>query len=124
MKIFELFNNNKSPVDLDKDQEKDHNQDEFKFDLGEDLVYFMHNNDNFYRKNFFPILKVCKNKFDAGRGFSHRIFKPVVIKAYEEYKKEFPLRELEDKLEDSIYEKISRQIYETELGFMRDGRYE
>jgi hypothetical protein len=126
MKITELFNNPKDPIDqiLNKDKDKKIDNDEYKFDLGEDLMYFMHHNDDFYRRNMFPVLKVCKNKFDHGKGFSHRLFKPIVIKAYEAYKKEFPLRELKDSLDEEKCEAIAKKIYETELGNMKDGKYE
>jgi len=126
MKITELFNNPKKPIDQLLGKEKDHDidSDEFKFDLGEDLIYFMHNNDDFYRRNLFPVLKVCKRKFDLGQGFSHRMFKPIIAKAYEAYKKEFPLRELQDSLEEEKCDAIAKEIYNTELGHMKDGKYE
>jgi hypothetical protein len=126
MKITELFNNPKKSIDQIMGFDKDHDieSDEFKFDLGEDLIYFMNHNDDFYRRNLFPVLKVCKNKFDKGHGFSHRVFKPIVMKAYEAYKKEFPIKELEECLEEEKCENIARQIYETELGNMKDGKYE
>jgi hypothetical protein len=128
MKIFELFNNTKEPIDkvmkghteevIDKDKKK------LDFDLAEDLVYFMHHNDDFYRKNFYPVLKMCKGSFDDGKNFSHRVFKPLINKAYESYKKEFPIRELEDELEPKFIERTAKQIYETELGHMKDGKYD
>ncbi len=123
MKIFELFENPNAPIQGDA-KEGDEKSSEYTFDLDEDIIYFMHNNDDFYRKSFFPILKVCKNKFDNGTGFSHRMFMPVVSKAYESYKKEFPIKELKEKLEEEDCEKIARKIYETELGHMKDGKYE
>jgi hypothetical protein len=127
MKITELFNNPKEPIDslLGTSKEKEDEKDKgSKFDLDDDLIFFMHNNDDFYRRNLFPVLKVCKNKFDHGGGFSHRMFKPIVAKAYESYRKEFPLRELEDKLDEEQCEAIARKIYEMELGNMKDGKYE
>ena len=126
MKITELFDNPKEPIDTllgtEKDAEKKDKSS--KFDLDDDLIFFMHNNDDFYRRNLFPVLKVCKNKFDHGGGFSHRMFKPIVARAYEAYRKEFPLRELEDSLDEEQCEAIARKIYETELGNMKDGKYE
>lgn len=135
MKITELFNNTKEPVEKlvgkmhDNDatisHKPDHKSDhEYTFDLSEDLEFFMHNNDDFYRRHFFPTLKICKAKFDNGAGFSHRLFKPVIVKAYETYKKEFPIRELPDNLDDELCEKMARRIYETELGNFEEGQYD
>jgi hypothetical protein len=67
---------------------------------------------------------MCKGSFDNGKNFSHRVFKPLVSKAYESYKKEFPIRELEDELESKFIEQTAKEIYETELGHMKDGKYD
>lgn len=101
---------------------KGHNN-EYEFDLAEDLVYFMHNNDDFYRRHFFPVLKTCKAQFESGGDFSHRVFKPVIKKAYEAYRKEFPVRELEESIEEDLTEEIAHAIYETELRNLKDGLY-
>ena len=98
-------------------------QGKYEFDLGEDLVFFMHNNDDFYRRHFFPVLKTCKAQFESGGKFSHRVFKPIINKAYEAYKKEFPIRELEESLEDEFKEQVARSIYDTELKNLEDGLY-
>ena len=133
MKITELFNNTSKNVDdefeLDKigmnKQPDDHSgaDDEYSFDLAEDLIFFMHNNDDFYRKKFFPVLDLCKKQFDQGQSFSHRIFKPVVTKAYSMYKDEFPLRELRDDLDKEMVEEICKKIHESEMNNMREGAY-
>jgi len=133
MKITELFNNKSKNVDDDfglddiglnkKPNDRQAADDEYTFDLAEDLIYFMHNNDDFYRKSFFPVLNLCKKQFDLGNTFSHRIFKPVVTKAYKVYKDEFPLRELRDDLEKEMVEEICKKIHESEMTNMREGAY-
>lgn len=133
MKITELFNNTSKNVDdefglndigLNKSpNDRGAADDEYTFDLAEDLIYFMHNNDDFYRKSFFPVLNLCKKQFDQGNTFSHRIFKPVVTKAYNMYKDEFPLRELRDELDKEMVEEICKKIHECEMTNMREGAY-
>jgi hypothetical protein len=107
---------------------KSHNKvkdekNKFGFDLAEDLVFFMHNNDDFYRRHFFPILKTCKTQFENGGKFSHRIFKPLIEKAYTAYKEEFPIRELDDSLEENFTEEVAKIIYDTELKNLEDDLY-
>ncbi len=129
MKILELFDKEKIDQALGIDKvgfNKDPNEvsdDEYTFDLNEDLIHFMHNNDDFYRRQFFPVINMCRKQFDQGSSFSHRVFKPVVVKAYKMYKDEFPLRELRDELEDERIEEIAKSIYESELKNMREGSY-
>jgi hypothetical protein len=126
MKLFEMFGNKELSVDdmLKTDSKiiKDE-QGKYEFDLAEDLVFYMHHNDDFYRRHFFPILKTCKAQFESGSKFSHRVFKPVIKKAYESYKQEFPIRELDDTLEEEFTEQVAQHIYETELQHMKDGMY-
>jgi hypothetical protein len=133
MKITELFNNKSKNVDAEFElggvgmnkKPDDHSgaDDEYSFDLAEDLIYFMHNNDDFYRKRFFPVLNLCKKQFDQGQSFSHRVFRPIVTKAYSMYKDEFPLRELRDDLEKEMVEEICKKIHESEMTNMREGAY-
>jgi hypothetical protein len=127
MKLFEMFGDQEMPIeDMIKTGPSKIIKDEmgmYEFDLAEDLVFFMHNNDDFYRSHFFPILKTCKAQFESGGTFSHRVFKKVIEKAYESYKKEFPIKELEDNLEEEFTEQVAHHIYETELQNMKDGLY-
>ena len=127
MKLFEMFGDKELPVEdmlkagpnkIIKDE-----QGKYEFDLAEDLVYFMHNNDDFYRSHFFPVLKTCKAQFENGGNFSHRVFKKVIEKAYDHYKKEFPVKELDDNLEEDFKEQVAHHIYETELQNLKDGLY-
>jgi hypothetical protein len=114
MKINELFNNDPHGVD---------HKEEKAFDLDDDLIYYMHNNDDVYRNNFFPIVHACHKTFKSGKAFGHRVFKPAVLKSYEMYKKEFPVRELEDELDEEMCDKICKKIHEQELKNMREGLY-
>lgn len=130
MKITELFDNQSKNLDdefgLNKvgmNKKSSEEDDEYSFDLVEDLIYYMHNNDDFYRKKFFPVLNLCKKQFDQDKSFTHRIFKPVVTKAYGMYKNEFPLRELRDELNEEMIEQICKKIHESEMKNMREGSY-
>lgn len=127
MKIFEMFGNKDiSAEDMLKMGQNKIIKDEtgkFEFDLAEDLVFFMHNNDDFYRRHFFPVIKTCRAQFDKGGDFSHRVFKPVIKKAYEAYKKEFPIRELDESLEEDFTEQVANYIYETELKNFKEDLY-
>lgn len=127
MKIFEMFGNQDlsaedmlkiGPNKLIKDE-----QGKYEFDIAEDLMFFMHNNDDFYRRHFYPIIKTCKSQFESGGKFTHRVFKPIIEKAYKAYKEEFPVRELKDDLDNELIEEIANNIYEIELKNLEDGLY-
>jgi hypothetical protein len=130
MKITEMFDKKMSDIgDLADDDMIYHkpvsNSDkEYVFKLGEDLVFYMNNDDDFYRRHYFPVLKLCKNKHDHNMNFSHRVFKPVIKAAYDQYKQKFPMRELDEQLSEEQCEKIARDVYEQELMNFKDGKYQ
>jgi len=127
MKLFEMFGNQEIPVEdmlkTDSHNKVKDEKNKLGFSLAEDLVYFMHHNDDFYRRHFFPVIKTCKAHFESGGKFSHRVFKPIINKAYEAYKKEFPIRELDESLEEDFTEEVAKTIYDTELKNLEDGLY-
>lgn len=127
MKLFEMFGGQQMPIE-DMLKTSSHNKvrdekNKLGFDLAEDLVFFMNNNDDFYRRHYFPIIKTCKAQFESGDKFSHRVFKPIINKAYEAYKEEFPVRELEESLEEDFKEQVAKIIYDTEIKNLEDGLY-
>jgi hypothetical protein len=90
MKIFELFNQSKEESGLD-------------FDLQDDLIFFMNNDPDFYRKEFHPFLTKYNRHCDAGRQVSPKAFFPIVKKAYEEYQSKFQVEKLDaDLSEDTL----------------------
>lgn len=127
MKLFEMFGDKELPIeDMLHSGPKKTIKDAmgaYEFDLAEDLVFFMHNNDDFYRRHFFPVLKTCKAQLESGGEFTHRVFKKVIEKAYESYRKEFPIKELDDTLEEEFTEQVAHHIYDTEVKNMKDGLY-
>ena len=74
MKIFEIFSPNSEEAFSPS------------YDLGDDLQYFMNNDPEFYRKNYYPFVmrvkeaKVNKTKFTA------KAFEAIVNHAYKVYK--------------------------------------
>jgi len=93
MKIFELFDQSEDKSKID-------------FDLQDDLIFFMNNDPDFYRKEFHPFLTKYKRHCDAGRQVSSKAFFPIVKKAYEEYQNKFQVEQLENDLPESILKEI------------------
>lgn len=97
MKIFELFNQSENESKLD-------------FDLKDDLIFFMNNDPEFYRKDFHPFLNKYNRHCDAGRQVGSRAFFPLVKRAYEAYQNKFQVEELESELPESKLKEICEEL--------------
>lgn len=80
------------------------------FDLHDDLVFFMNNDPEFYRQEYYPFLNKFKHHCHAGRTVTPKAFVNVVKKAYESYRNKFPLPSLGEKLEDQELEEICEKL--------------
>lgn len=110
MRIDELVN----PENFDADE----------FDIKEDLIYFMGNDPDFYRKFYYP--SMCKMKISTDRGddFNSTKFVPLIKHAFEQYKQKFPVKNLQDSLSKEDLSDICSKIHETELDNIKQGHYD
>ncbi len=94
-----------------------------EYDVKEDLIFFMNNDPDFYRKFYYP--SMCKMKLHVDRGdeFNTSKFMPLIKHAYEEYKVKFPVKNIDSNLSEEDLLDISSKIYETELENISNGHY-
>lgn len=102
MKVFEIFSQNNEDNKID-------------FDLADDVIYFMNNDPEFYRKEYFPFLHKFNRHCDNGKQVSPKAFFPVVSKAIEQYKTKFPIHGLEEALNDNQIVEICEKLQSQEL---------
>lgn len=95
------------------------------FDLADDLVFYMNNDPDFYRKRYFPVMLKYSKYCSTGRRVSPRGFEPLVVDAYESYRARFQTEELKlpSKLEKEVCEKICSYIHEQETKNCNNGIY-
>lgn len=105
MKIFELFNPNMTRED---------------FDLQDDLIFFMRNDPQFYRKDFHPFQQKFARHCDANRGVSAKAFESIVKRAFECYKDLFPVEGLEDTLSKQDLQTICEKLQSEETNFYHE----
>jgi hypothetical protein len=105
MKIFELFNPNMKRDD---------------FDLTDDLIFFMRNDPQFYRKDFHPFQQKFIKHCDADRSVSAKAFAPIVKQAFETYKDMFPVEGLEDTLTEQNLKEICEKLHSEETNFYHE----
>lgn len=97
MKVFEIFGYKPEAPEPD-------------FDLHDDLIFFMNNDPEFYRGEFYPFLVKFKRHCEGGRSVRAKAFEPMVTKAYDMYKNKFPVNELEENLSQHDLKDICEKI--------------
>jgi hypothetical protein len=96
---------------------------ELNFDLAEDLIHFMNQDDDVYRRHTYPAIANCVDKLESKRDPSIGIFKPAVENSYKIYVKKFPIRELPDSLDEELCKQICEKIHEEVVQHINDGKY-
>jgi len=96
---------------------------ELDFDLIEDLIHFMNNDDHVYRRHTYPAIARCLDYKESKRPTKKEIFKPAVENSYKLYLEKFPIRELPDKLDNDLSEEICEKLHEEVLAHISDGKY-
>lgn len=116
MKIQDLFEG--IPMRVGEEDPK-----KIPFDLGDDLLFFMRNDDDFYRRNYYPHVVKCMSHVKKGHDLTSQVFSPMVRHAYECYTKKFPVRELPEMLEDDVCEEVCNKIRTEEIKNIKDDIY-
>lgn len=81
-----------------------------EFDLHDDLMFFMNNDPDFYRKEYYPFLNRFKHHCNQGHTVTPKAFMRVVKAAYESYKNKFPLPNLDESLEETDLQEICEKL--------------
>lgn len=122
MRINELLEG-KIFNDLDFVSHKQDGKREINYDLAEDLVHFMNQDDHVYRRIVHPTISKFIDLRDAKKQVSPKIFKSAVEECYKQYIKHFPIRELPDDIDEEMCRQVCDQMYEDVTQHHSDGEY-
>jgi hypothetical protein len=95
-----------------------------EFDVKEDLIHFMNNEPEFYRKFYYPAMVKIKLHKERGNEFDSTKLAPMINHAYSIYKEKFPVKDLQSKLSKEDLKDVCSKIYETELDNIKQGHYD
>jgi hypothetical protein len=96
---------------------------ELNFDLAEDLMHFMHNDDDIYRRLLYPKIAVCLDHTEAKKSINPKIFKSAVEESYKLYIRKFPIRELPDEIDSELCEQVCDKMRDEFDEHISDGKY-
>jgi hypothetical protein len=97
---------------------------EIDFDLAEDLVFFLNNNDDAYRRHLLPAVHKFIDKQEAGEDIKCTIFKTAVADGYKMYTKQYPIRELPTDIDKKTWKTACKKLFDDVSKDMEDGHYD
>lgn len=96
---------------------------EIKYDLAEDLVFFMNHDDDTYRYHTYPAIVKCLEGIRKNKNPSYSLFKDAALESYKNYCKQYPIRELPSSLDGKIIEEVCKMIHEEVCTHESEGKY-
>jgi hypothetical protein len=92
-----------------------HNEHKPNFDLIDDLVFFINNDTEFYRKSYFPVESKFINSYKNNKTISAKFFIPIVKKAYSIYKDQYDVHGLPSELSIDNLKEICLKLKQQEI---------
>ena len=121
MRINELLEGKKfDEIDFVKQHEGGR---EIDYDLTEDLVFFMHNDDDTYRRHVYPSIAKCLEQFKGKHHASPSVFQSAVRESYKNYIQKYPIRELPESIDDKQLKEVCEKMLDDFKNHHRDGKY-
>jgi len=121
MRIQELLEGKKFD-DLDF-VTKENGKRSINFDLAEDLIHFMNQDDDVYRRHTYPAIANCLDKMSGKSKPNTKMFEPAVKESYKIYTRKYPIRELPDEIDSKMCEQVCSKFQEEVLKHISDGKY-
>ena len=72
----------------------------------------MNNDDDTYRRHVYPAITKCVQGIKSNTEPSPNIFKTAVLKSYNNYIQEYPIRELPDQIDHETCEAVCSKMHE------------
>lgn len=124
MRIRELFENVSAAFDETKFVEKNQKgQYEPNFDLVEDLIFYMNEDDEMYRRHLYPALSKALQSMTGKRNIDSSVFSKAVEECYRAYTKKFPIRYIPDELDNGLREQACTKLFDDLKKAFEEGKY-
>lgn len=121
MRIYELLEGNIG--DLSNFVKHGDGKNDIDYDIAEDMMHYMNNNDRIYRRYMYPIVEQCIRFMKLKKSTGPEMFKGAVQECYDSYLTDYPIRELPNDLDDSTCKAICKKIYEQLCKDIEEGKY-
>lgn len=96
---------------------------EINYDLADDLIYFLNNDDSVYRRHLYPSIHKCINIIERKKKPAASIFKKAVEEGYKQYLEQYPIRELPHAIDDEMCENVCTKLRDEICKDFSEGKY-
>lgn len=96
---------------------------EIDYDLVEDLVHFLNNDDDIYRRHVYPVVTRCIDLIKVKKPVSKSLFGDLVKEGYKEYVKKFPIKELPNELDKKAFKEACSKMFKEVCDDIKEGKY-
>lgn len=93
------------------------------FNLAEDLIYFMNNDDDTYRRHVYPALVTCIRKIENNQKINPAMFKLPAMESYKQYCVKYPIKELPKDLDEETLKEVCHKYYEEICKNHEEGKF-
>ena len=107
MRILDLFED----TNFDETKFIDKSEGTIDYDLAEDLVFFMNNDDDVYRRAVYPAVSKCIEAFEQKKSCRPAIFKQAALESYRIYAEKYPIRALPENLDEELCNEVCEKMY-------------
>lgn len=122
MRITELLEG-KNIDDLQFVKNKEGGGKDIDFDLSEDLVFFMNNDDDVFRRTVYPSIQKCVSRLNSGQKTNPSMFTNTVKESYKQYINKYPIKELPDNMDNEACQQACKKIHEETCSNYSEGKY-
>ena len=121
MRIRELLENTEYMDSNFGQKEKANNEPDF--DVLDDLVFFMHNDDDTYRRQLHPIILKCIDAVKQKKKLNSSIFADAVRNGYKHYLANYSIQELPDELDEKQVKEVCKKLSDDVYIHISNGKY-
>lgn len=124
MRIVELLESKNFKEDDFVKPVGDDGKRELAFDVPEDIIFYMKNDDNAYRNHLYPVIAKCLDLISAKKKTHPSLFANAVKECYNSYITEYPIRELGNSIDKSHHKDTCIKLHDEIINDIHDGKYD
>ena len=107
MRIEELFEN----TNFDDSKFINEKDGSIDYDLAEDLVFFMNNDDDVYRRSVYPAIVKYSSALEKRKPVNPSVFKQAALESYRSYTEKYPIRTLPSELDEELCNEVCELMF-------------
>jgi hypothetical protein len=102
----------------------DEGKREIAFDVPEDIIFYMRNDDNAFRNHLYPVIAKCLDLISSNKKTHPSLFADAVKECYNSYISEYPIRELGKSIDKQHHKDTCIKLHDEVIDEINNGKYD